>query len=579
MSLLSPAYNPTVLPGERTPSLEDFHQLLLIGRGATCSVYLVRHKTTGRLSSASSKAISSLPDTPCSLLLLEASWTDAEYYYFVTPWYEGKDLSAAFVNGQKFCSDRVKVYMAQLLVAVETLHRLNVIHRDLKPANIFLTKEGNVVLGDFGFSKRFRTTLMSGAEEEEPTNISFDVNPDATSGSFLVPTFEDVTCTTTDSTGTLHWMSPQQHAGLDYSFDADLWALGLLMFRMLTGRLPFNGDDANDIDKVQIAYATEEVEFRPEDGVDLCAQDLIRGLLKKDRHGRTTLAEAKAHPYFTGVNWSAAARHTGPATWAPRKAYVPQGPRKTPLTTGVPYQYGDDFPDFVFVRAGFFDPPPGPIKALVLKVGRVFGRKSKNIKAKTKIMDPPSRVPIKALEKPVFYTISLTSSAKDEMHHRYPQCQVSRSDSRSLKVARNSQWFLVSRLLSFFKATPTSSPTFIPIIRKSSRTKGSLSLQSSHPTSPCFKAGETSTQKVEAPPSIFSVIRSFFYRTPSRPRTPAHKTPNHKLASSAPSSGSRSLPGRDHKLSLGALPIEFFRRRFRFKVKCGSLKQLDLTTC
>ncbi|KAJ6463344.1 kinase-like domain-containing protein, partial [Mycena sanguinolenta] len=348
----------------------DFHQLLFIGRGATCSVYLVRHKGTGRLFAMKQmpklyqeadveqelsilKAISTLPGAPRSLLTLEASWTDAKYFYLVTPWYEGKDLSTTLVNGTKFAPDRVKNYMAQLLLAVEALHRLNVIHRDLKPANIFLTKEGNVVLGDFGFSKRFRTTFMNGAEDE-PTEVSFEIDPDATSGSFLVPTFEDLTCTTADSTGTLHWMSPAQHAGTEYSFDADMWALGLLMFKMLTGRLPFNGDDANEIDKIQLAYATEEVEFRPEDGVDSCAQDLIRGLLNKDRHERTTLAEAKAHPYFQGVNWTAAARHTGPATWTPRKPYVPEGPRKTPLTTGAPYQNSqDDFPGFVFVKPGF----------------------------------------------------------------------------------------------------------------------------------------------------------------------------------------------------------------------------------
>ncbi|KAJ7270775.1 kinase-like domain-containing protein, partial [Mycena haematopus] len=283
-----------------TPSLDDFEQLLLIGRGATCSVYLVRQKATGCLYAMKQmakfdqpadaeqeqrilKAIATLSDAPRSLLSLEASWTDAEYFYLVTPWHEGKDLSTLLVNGNKFTEDRVKIYMAQLLLAVEALHKMNIIHRDIKPANIFLTKEGNVVLGDFGFSKRFCTTLMSGAEEE-PTEISFD----------------DMSCTTRDSTGTLHWMSPAQHAGTDYSYDADMWALGLLMYKMLTGRLPF-GDGADDIAEVQVVYATEVLKFRPEDVIDPCAQDLICGLLSKDRRTRTTLAQAKAHPYFEGV--------------------------------------------------------------------------------------------------------------------------------------------------------------------------------------------------------------------------------------------------------------------------------------
>ncbi|KAJ6463370.1 kinase-like domain-containing protein, partial [Mycena sanguinolenta] len=474
---------------------EDFHQLLLIGRGATCSVYLVREKATGQLyalkqmskfdqaadieqEQAILKTITTLPDVPRSLISLVASWTDKDHFYILTPWYEGKDLSATLVNGTKFAPDRVKNYMAQLLLAVEALHSLNVIHRDLKPANIFVTKEGNVVLGDFGFSKRFRTTFMKGAEEEPP-EASFEVDPDATSGSFLVLTFEDLTCTTSDSTGTLHWMSPAQHAGTEYSFDADMWALGLLMFRMLTGRLPFNGDDANDVDTIHVTYATEEVEFRPEDGVDPCAQDLIRGLLNKDPHQRTALAEAKTRPYFNGIR---RAPH-GSCPLAPRKPYVPEGPRKTPLTVGAPYPNGqDDFPGFVFVKPGFFDPPPGHVKAFVLKVARALRCKRKNVKAKTKIMELPSRIPLKATDKPgtAFFTISFTSSVKDRMHLKG---HATGSDSHPVKIANNPP------LSSISNATLTSinsHATSPPIIR---RTSDSLSIRSDRPTSPRCKGG------------------------------------------------------------------------------------------
>ncbi|KAF7373395.1 Protein kinase domain-containing protein [Mycena sanguinolenta] len=203
---------------------------------------------------------------------------------------------------------------------------------------MFITKDGNLVL-----------------DEDQPINISFNVDPEATSGSFLIPTFEEQSCTTSDCTGTLHWMSPAPHAGTDYSFDADLWAVGLLI------------QDADGAAAVRWRRCV-----RHRQGSD---RDFIRGLLTKDRHARTTLAQAKVHPYFSGVNWMAAAHHSGPATWAPRKAYVPAGPRKTPLTTGVPYQYGDDLPAFVFIKPGFFDPPPGPVKALIIKVTRIFKRK------------------------------------------------------------------------------------------------------------------------------------------------------------------------------------------------------------
>jgi serine/threonine protein kinase len=196
-------------------------------------------------------------------------------------------------NGQKFTADRVKTYMCQLVLAVEALHSLNVIHRDIKPANIFLTRDGNVVLGDFGFAKSFE------ASPKKPTEFVFDIDPEAPPGSFLVPSSDNIACISRETCGTLNWMSPAQHAGTDYSYDADLWALGLMMFKMATGRLPF-GEDIGVRD-VPAAYAFDPIDFRAEDTIDSVAEDLIRGLLKKDRDARMTIAEAKAHAYFRGV--------------------------------------------------------------------------------------------------------------------------------------------------------------------------------------------------------------------------------------------------------------------------------------
>lgn len=71
------------------------------------------------------------------------------------------------------------------------------------------------------------------------------------------------------------------------------------MFKMATGRLPF-GEDIGVRD-VPAAYAFDPIDFRAEDTIDSVAEDLIRGLLKKDRDARMTIAEAKAHAYFRGV--------------------------------------------------------------------------------------------------------------------------------------------------------------------------------------------------------------------------------------------------------------------------------------
>ncbi|KAF7326935.1 Serine/threonine-protein kinase YPK1 [Mycena venus] len=394
---------------------------------------------------------------PKSLLSLEASWTDAENFYLVTPWHQGKDLSTILINGHRFAADRVKVYMAQLLLAVETLHDMRVIHRDIKPANVFLTKDGNVVLGDFGFAKRFRTTLMAGNDEEAPPEVFFDIDPEASSGSFFKLSGEDSTCTTQESCGTLHWMSPAQHAGTDYSFDADMWALGLLMFKMLTGRLPF-GDEADNIAQIHAAYGFDSVEFRTEDGVDPLAQDLIRSLLAKDGCRRPTAGQAKTHAYFRGVKWTAAARHTGPATWASRKGFVPKDARKTPLTTGIAYEDGqDELSGFIFVKPGFFKPPCDPVQSFVFKVASILRCTSKT-KAKA-TAEVPARVPAPPLVKPevklTFYEISLRPPAKEKNEQKAIDAgpQVCGSDPISAKASSSSPAF-ISWVRSFLKPHP-----------------------------------------------------------------------------------------------------------------------------
>ncbi|KAJ6524565.1 hypothetical protein B0H19DRAFT_1200320 [Mycena capillaripes] len=87
------------------------------------------------------------------------------------------------------------------------------------------------------------------------------------------------------------------------------------MFRMLTGRLPFGEESSRA--QLRDAYANDPVEVRYEDGIDENAKDLIRGMLHKDPRARLTIDEVKAHVYFQGIDWSAAARH---ADRAPRTA-------------------------------------------------------------------------------------------------------------------------------------------------------------------------------------------------------------------------------------------------------------------
>lgn len=135
---------------------------------------------------------------------------------------------------------------------------------------------------------------------EEPEYVDFDVDPAATSGSFYKPTEEDISGFTRERCGTAYWMSPAQQAGTPYSYDADIWGLGLLLFKMSTGRLPF-GDQANDLFELQTAYARDPIEFQDTDGLDEALKTLLEGMLAKDGSDRLNILQVKQHDYFAGV--------------------------------------------------------------------------------------------------------------------------------------------------------------------------------------------------------------------------------------------------------------------------------------
>ncbi|KAJ7762825.1 kinase-like domain-containing protein [Mycena maculata] len=520
------ASSPPTVP--RTASLDQFDVLHRIGQGGTSSVFLVRQQERQRLFALKQapkwdqsadvnqeqnilKKIATLPDAPRSLLPLVASWSDSENSYILTPWCGGKDMSGFFVGGQRLSAERVKFYMAQLVTAVEALHKVGVVHRDIKPANVFLTKEGNVVLGDFGFAKQFP---MSGGDEE-PAYVSFDVDPSATSGSFLKPTCDDSVKFTTQRCGTLYWMSPAQHAGTPYAYDADMWALGLLLFKMRTGRLPF-GNNADTHVELHAAYARDAIEFKNADGLDDVTKDLIRGLLVKDGRARMMIGEAKSHPYFHGVDWVAVARHEVPVPWVPAEPYVPKTARPNLLSPGLPC---DSDRTFCYVAPTFFKPPPGRIVTFVQRVFK-FGDKK-----------PQVTQPVKSEAQGNFYEIDLgAGSASSVVKNEAPDSEhISRSGG-ALKSAETSPpraQSLLGVLASFFKCRQ---PPPVPAESSQRQAHGRINTGGSLGISQECRTAKSSRNIGCGP-------------------------------------------------SLGRQIAEWVRRRFRVRVKTGALRGLDLTAC
>jgi eukaryotic-like serine/threonine-protein kinase len=150
----------------------------------------------------------------------------------------------------------------QIAEALEAAHEHGIIHRDLKPANIKLRSDGTVKVLDFSLAKSFEKTLLPSDLTQSPTALS------------PAPTLAGVIL------GTAAYMSPEQARGKAVDKRTDVWAFGCVLFEMLTGRMPFDGETLTD---TVAAIVRNEPDWRALPlGTPLLIQSLIARCLRKD---------------------------------------------------------------------------------------------------------------------------------------------------------------------------------------------------------------------------------------------------------------------------------------------------------
>jgi eukaryotic-like serine/threonine-protein kinase len=135
--------------------------------------------------------------------------------YIVMEFVQGEDLKHFLDQGQRFSLEQTTFMMSDLLAALDYAHKNKIIHRDIKPANMLLTKEGRIKLTDFGVAR-----------------ITDSGEATKTSGSTV---------------GTLKYMSPEQVAGKSVDASSDLFSAGIVLYQLLTGVRPFDGEGYLDI--------------------------------------------------------------------------------------------------------------------------------------------------------------------------------------------------------------------------------------------------------------------------------------------------------------------------------------------
>jgi serine/threonine-protein kinase len=184
-----------------------------------------------------------------------------ESSYIAMEYVEGETL-AATINGQPLDSAVILDIAAQIVDALDEAHQKGIIHRDIKSANIMLTTRGQVKVLDFGLAK------INAAESTDATSQGLTA---ATEPGMVI--------------GTVQYMSPEQALGRDVDPRSDIFSLGVVMYEMATGRLPFVGATAVEtIEQIRHsqppAIARLNYEIHPE------LERIIRKCLEKDRERR-----------------------------------------------------------------------------------------------------------------------------------------------------------------------------------------------------------------------------------------------------------------------------------------------------
>ena len=147
---------------------------------------------------------------------------------------EGEDLSALIDRGAIPIAEALPI-AKQIADALEAAHELGIVHRDLKPANIKVRPDGTVKVLDFGLAKAMAPVEAGGPAEAGPHQAMNS------------PTFTQHATQMGMIVGTAAYMAPEQARGKAVDKRADIWAFGVILFEMLSGKRLFEGDTISDV--------------------------------------------------------------------------------------------------------------------------------------------------------------------------------------------------------------------------------------------------------------------------------------------------------------------------------------------
>ena len=188
--------------------------------------------------------------------------TDSGLSYIVMEFVDGITLKE-YIEERRFLSWREACEFAvQIAIALECAHRHGIVHRDIKPHNIILTKEHTLKVADFGIA---RTTSSETVVASGKSNVF----------------------------GSVNYISPEQARGGYVDARSDIYSLGVVLYEMLTGKLPFRGDNPVSVALMKIENEPEDIR-EAADFIPDAVADIVMKAIAKEQYARYQSAEELA---------------------------------------------------------------------------------------------------------------------------------------------------------------------------------------------------------------------------------------------------------------------------------------------
>ena len=282
-------------------TIRDYESITIIGRGAFGEVHVCREKKTGQIvaikkmkkeilvlknqviHARNEQIFMSKVKSPW-IVDLKASFQEDDYLYLVMEYLPGGDFMNLLIKKDILTEEEARFYTAELILSIESIHKLDCIHRDIKPDNILIDKNGHIKLSDFGLAKISEKIFENKQESTENEIKSHRKN---------------FSCV-----GTAYYVAPEVLKKKGYGPEVDWWSVGVIFFEMLVGYAPFCSKETSEV-CYKVLNWKKFLKIPSKKKISNDAQDLIYKLINNsnERLGLNGADEIKNHPFFKGIDW------------------------------------------------------------------------------------------------------------------------------------------------------------------------------------------------------------------------------------------------------------------------------------